>query len=169
MGEIRIKTPFDLFIATTDTISLEGHFTRSWNDIQKYEMGQNPLISVESIDGKVQVVYKENNRKIAIRVERVMQEERGKNYLNFFIEETSQKGDVVFDKYHGGLFGVAANNNYTFISPVQEEGGMANVILNGRKVNAFRQNSPTTNVECYLLNIDDVVAPYTKNKFMKSF
>lgn len=169
MSQVRVETPLDVFIADTEYVSIKGKFQRSWNDIQKYEKGSDPLISVELMDNAVLVSYKEEGRKMAIRVERKIQQQRGKSYLNFFIEETRESAGVIFDKNHGGLFGVAANNQYNFTQPVQENGNMAEVVINKKKVNAYYQASPTAKANCYLLNLEDVIAPYSKSKFMRPF
>jgi len=166
MGQIRIKTPIGLFKADTNYVSFEGQFQRGWNDVEKFEMGRDPMIAVELINEAATLSYMKNNRKMAVRVERVYQSGRGKSYLNFFVEETSDQG-VVFDRHHGGLFGYAANNKYQFSLPVQKDGKMVDVSINNRKVNAYHQSSPVGNSKCYLLNLDDVIAPHTKSKFMK--
>lgn len=169
MGQIRIETPTNVFLADTEYVSIKGKFRRSWNDIQKFEEGMNPLFSVESMENTVVVAYKEGGRKMAVRIEREVQAERGKNYLNLFIEETTESAGVIFDKNHGGLFGVAANNEYHFTRPVQENGNMAEVLINNRKVEAYYQTSSTAKAKCYLLNLEDVITPYSKIKFMRPF
>lgn len=164
---MKIKTPLGTLNADTSYVGFEGQFQRSWNDIEKFQKGTDDFVAVELINEAVSISYMKNNRKIAVRVERVLQPGRGKSYLNFFVEETSDQG-VVFDKHHGGLFGFAANNKYQFSMPVQRDGKMVDVSINNRKVNAFHQKSPIGKSKCYLLNLEDIVAPFSKSKFMKA-
>lgn len=167
IGQIRIKTPLGVFMANTDTISIEGRFTRSWNDISRFERGTDPSLSVELLKEYAIVEMNGKGRRMAVRIDRVMQDKRGKNYLNFYIEETSKAGGVIFDKNHGGLFGVVANNDYKFRKPVQSDERISSVSVNGVPSTAFSQTSPVTNRKCFLMNLEDVIAPYSKGNFLK--
>jgi len=168
IGQVKIKTPLGVFLANTDTISVEGRFTRTWNDLSRFERGTDPSLSVELLKDYVLVEMNGKGRRMAVRIDRVLQDKRGKGYLNFYIEETAKNGGVIFDRHHGGLFGIVANNKYEFVKPVQSDEKISTVNVNGRQATAFSQTSPVTNRKCFLMNLEDVISPYVKTDFLKA-
>lgn len=150
---IFVKTRQGTIVITRNKfISVNGE-SFSWSDLNEQIIGHDPLVIVQSDGEKITIKTTSGDRKLALDIVRV-NDDITTSHLNIIIQQTTSGIDL--DKFNGGIFGIAANNNYKFIRPVQGDDGTI-VIVNNEVITSSLKTLKNSKKKCISLALDDLV------------
>lgn len=150
---IFIKTRLGTIIITFNKIILVNGESFSWSDLNEQRIGYDPLVIVHSNGEKISIKVTSGERKLALNIVKI--DDITASHLNLIIQKTSSFGTEL-DKFNGGIFGLAANNNYKFIRPVQGDDGII-VVVNNEVVTSGLKELKSSSSKCISLALDDLV------------
>lgn len=137
-----------------------------WGDIESFYAGDDetqPNFSLELLGNNVRLTFSEENRMDIFRVDKISKD-NGENYLNVLVEESVS--DMGYSIDNLGLFEIISMQEYNFYSPVQKEGKITSVKINGNTVTSYLKDIPGFSEKCYSLTLDDIIQPVNIKQYL---
>ncbi|CAD5121538.1 unnamed protein product [Dimorphilus gyrociliatus] len=150
---IFVKTRLGTIVISVRNIILTSGMISTWEDLIEQKLGLDPFVVIQTYGDRVSIKAKSGERKLVVDIERI-NDSVVKSHLNLIIQQTSKGNEL--DKFNGGIFGIAANNNYKFLRPVQGDEGTI-VIVNDQVVSATLKKYNKSESKCFSLSLDDIV------------